>query len=80
MNVGIGTGAAHFLFWEYLFGIFGIVYCTVQWVPYKLRKVTGKKKKELISSKQRSGPNGRFIFKSRPQRRKTDREENSSCI
>jgi hypothetical protein len=36
MNVGIGTVAAQFLFWEYLFRIFGIV--SLQFPCYNIFK------------------------------------------
>jgi hypothetical protein len=34
MSVGIGTEATQFLFWEYLFRIFVLIYETLQLSPY----------------------------------------------
>jgi hypothetical protein len=59
MNLGIGTGAAHFFSGIICFEFSVLCLCSVlysvQCITYKLRKITGTKKKELISSKQRIG-------------------------
>jgi hypothetical protein len=57
MNVGIGAEAAQFLFWEYLFRIFGIVSLQCSAV---LQRQNTKISKQIFPEKEYRGPSPNF--------------------